>query len=52
MDHTNARIQADIIEWMRWLRTDLCFTAASLLLYCCFTAALLHTYAADANRRT
>jgi len=27
MDHTNARIQADIIEWMRWLRTDLGFDA-------------------------
>ena len=27
IDHTNPRIQADIIEWMRWLRTDLGFDA-------------------------
>lgn len=27
IDHTNPRIQADVIEWLRWLRTDLGFDA-------------------------
>jgi len=27
IDHTNPRIQDDVIEWLRWLRTDLGFEA-------------------------
>jgi len=27
IDHTNPRIQADVIEWLRWLRTELKFDA-------------------------